>query len=80
MSPAKTAEPIEIPFGLRTQVGPGNHVFDEGPDTPLEGAVLGEEEPIVSVGTFCCEVCKNGRTDQLAVWIVDWVGIEPIRC
>ena len=23
--PAKTAEPIKIPFGLRTSVGPGNH-------------------------------------------------------
>ena len=32
MSPAKTAAPIQIPFGLRTQVGPGNHVLDGGPD------------------------------------------------
>jgi len=31
----------------------------------------GEEEPIVTVGTFCCELCKNGQTDRLAVWIVD---------
>ena len=23
------AEPIEMPFGLRTLVGPGNHVLDE---------------------------------------------------
>ena len=28
VSPAKVAEPIEIPFGLRTWVGPGNHVLD----------------------------------------------------
>jgi len=28
VSPAKAAEPIEMPFGLRTQVGPGNHVLD----------------------------------------------------
>ena len=27
-SPAKTAEPIEMPFGLRTQVSPSNHVVD----------------------------------------------------
>jgi len=26
-SPAKTAEPIEMPFGLRTWVGPGNHAL-----------------------------------------------------
>jgi len=28
VSPAKTAEPIEMPFELRTRVGPGNHVLD----------------------------------------------------
>ena len=36
MSPAETAEPIEMPFGLRTQVGPGNHVLD-GDSDPLMG-------------------------------------------
>jgi len=28
VSPAKTAESIQMPLGLRTQVGPGNHVLD----------------------------------------------------
>jgi len=28
VSPAKTAELIELPFGLRTCVGPGNHILD----------------------------------------------------
>jgi len=28
VSPAKTAEPIEMPFGLRTWVGPRDHVLD----------------------------------------------------
>ena len=41
MSCAKKAEPIEMPFGLRTRVGPGNHVLDWGPDPPWEGAILG---------------------------------------
>ena len=36
LSPAKTAERVEMPFGLRTQVGPENHVLDGGPD-PLMG-------------------------------------------
>jgi len=40
VSPAKTAEPIEMPFGLRTRVGPGNHVLDGGPDPAWEGAIL----------------------------------------
>jgi len=30
------AEPIEMPFGLRTRAVPGNHVLDEGPDPPME--------------------------------------------
>ena len=29
------AEPIEMPFGLRTQVGPENHVLDVGPYPPM---------------------------------------------
>jgi len=28
MSCAKTAEPIEIPFSVKTPVGPRNHVLD----------------------------------------------------
>jgi len=35
VSPAKTAEPIEMPFGLRTLVGPENHVLDDGTDLPV---------------------------------------------
>jgi len=40
VSPAKTAAPIEMPFGFRTRVGLGNHVLDRGPVSPWEGAVL----------------------------------------
>jgi len=35
--PCKTAE---MPFGLRTRVGQGNNVLDEGPDPQREGAIL----------------------------------------
>ena len=37
VSPAKTAEPIKMPFGFRTRVGPGNHVLDGGPDLSKKG-------------------------------------------
>jgi len=40
VSPAKAAEPIQMPFGLRTGLGPGNHVLDGDPDPPWEGAIL----------------------------------------
>ena len=48
VSPAKTVEPIQMPFGLRTRVGPGNHVLDGGPHPPVEGPILrGNGRPIV---------------------------------
>ena len=40
VSPSKTAEPIEMPFGLRTRLGPRNHDFDGGPDPPWENGNL----------------------------------------
>jgi len=48
VSPAKTAKPIEISFGLRTRMGLGNHVLDEGPDPPMgRGNFGGKGRPIV---------------------------------
>ena len=35
VSPAKTAEAIDMPFGLRTRVGPRDHVLDGGSDPPM---------------------------------------------
>jgi len=32
---AKTAEPIEMPFGLWARMGPRNHVLDGGSDLPM---------------------------------------------
>jgi len=40
MNPAKTAEPIEMPFGMCALVGPCNHVLDGDLDPPGEGAIL----------------------------------------
>jgi len=40
VSPAKTAEPIELPFGLWTWFGRKNHVLDFRPDPLWEGALL----------------------------------------
>jgi len=44
VSPAKTAELIEVPFGLRTRVGPGNHVLDGVQIRPWEGGGSFERE------------------------------------
>ena len=40
VSPAKTAEPIEMQFRLRTQMGPRNQVLDGGPDLTWQCAIL----------------------------------------
>ena len=40
MSPAKTPEPIEMPFGFTIWVDPWNRVLDRGPDPPREGTIF----------------------------------------
>ena len=45
--PAETAEPIEMLFGLRTRVGPGNHVLYGGPDIPEGANMWGKGRPVV---------------------------------
>jgi len=62
VSPAKMAEPIEMPFGLRTQVDPGNHVFDGSPNPPMGSRNFEGERgvPLYSIGTLYGHLCKNG--------------------
>jgi len=38
----KTAEPIQLPFGLMTRVGHRYHVLDRGPDPKGKGQFLGK--------------------------------------
>jgi len=40
VNPAKTTEPIEMPFGLRTRVGPRNNVLDGVQITPWDRAIF----------------------------------------
>ena len=49
MSPAKTAEAIEMPFGLRTWLGPRDHVLNGGSDPLMGRGKFGEKNgrPIV---------------------------------
>ena len=48
VNPAKTAAPIELPFGLRTWVGLEKHVLDGRPDPPMgRGNFEGEGLPTV---------------------------------
>jgi len=55
VSSAKMAEPIEMPLGVRTLVGPGNHVLDGGPDRPWEEAIYsGSGASLCKVRRWCC--------------------------
>ena len=47
MSPAKTAEPIDMPFRLWDRMGSRNDVLDGCPDHPWEEAIWGKGAPIV---------------------------------
>jgi len=42
-SPAKTAEPIEMPFGMQTGVGPKNYVVDGVQIPTRRGAFEGDD-------------------------------------
>ena len=44
VSPAKMAEPIGMPFGLRIQVGPRNQVLGGVPDSPFRRGNFEEED------------------------------------
>jgi len=41
--PAKTAQTIKMPFGLRTRVGPMNHTLDGGVNPQWKGVILKEK-------------------------------------
>ena len=60
--PAEMAEPIEMPFGIWTQVCQGNHVLGGGPD--MRGASLrGELVAHCKLQGPCRELWKNGCTN-----------------
>jgi len=58
-----------MPFGFRTRVGPRNLVLDGVQIAPWEERFfLGER---TCPTALCHKVCRNGWTDQGAVWVVD---------
>jgi len=54
-------------FGLRTRVGPRNHVLDGGPDPPHgRGAIWrGERAAHCKVSWLCGYLCKNGKRSPI---------------
>ena len=54
-NPYKNSEPIEMPFGAMTRVGPRCHVLDDGPDLPRgRGNFRGFPGPFKSIDNLRC--------------------------
>ena len=72
---AKTAAPINMPFGVRTRVSPGNHVSDGGPDPPMgrvnfEGG--GASHCKVGYSAVICAQTAKPIEMPFALWT--WMG------
>ena len=76
MSPAKTAEEIEMPFGLRTWMGPGNHVLDRGPDPPIRPGKFegGKGRSIVKYRDYS-RLCKTAEPSKMPFGLRSCVGL-----
>jgi len=66
MKPAKAAEPIEMLFGLRTRVGPGNHVLDGGPKMLRDVAMA------TNFGTKMAMLCENDSKYAVGYGRIEW--------
>ena len=61
MSCARTAESIDKPFGMLSGMSPRKHVVDRIQIPMCKGNSEGERDgALLSIGTFCHELCKNG--------------------
>ena len=55
VSCAKTAEPIEMPFGLWARMGPRNHVLDGGPAVLRVVAIATNFGTNVAINWLCVD-------------------------
>ena len=62
---------IEVPVGLCVRVGSRNHVLHGVQMPHAKGQFLGERHARACLTTLSRELCRNGWTDQDAVWVVD---------
>ena len=75
MSPAKTAEAIEMPFRLRIQIGPRNHVLVGVCVPTCEGAIFrGKGRPVVKYRDTVVICAKTAEPIQVRFGLWTWVG------
>jgi len=61
---AKTAEPIEMPFGLWVRMGPGNHVLDAGPQVLRDVAIATNFWRLSMGYNFGCMIASDTLFDS----------------
>jgi len=74
MNPAKTPEPIETPFGLRTRVGPGNHALDVYRSPLGRVSFEGEGHPIVKYRDTAVICAKMAEPIEMLFGLWAWMG------
>ena len=76
ISPAETAEPIKMPFGLWTRVNSKNHVLAGGPGPPCKLAIVrGTASARCKVwGHFAASCSKMAEPIEMWIWLWTWVG------
>jgi len=80
VNPAKTAKPIEMLFGLRTQVGPRNRVLDGGSTSPHgKGQFWGKGQPIVKYRDTLPWAVQE-QLNQLRCRLGYWLGWAKEAC
>ena len=73
MSPAKTAEPIEMLFGL----SPRNHVLDRRPDPPMGRAnLMGDGTAHCKVSGHYAVICAK-TAEPIEMPFRLWVWMDP---
>jgi len=68
------AEPIEMPFALKTWVGPGKHVLDGSPDLPWEGTILKEASYCKVQGHYAVICAKTAEPIMMPFELWAWTG------
>jgi len=72
MSCAKTAEPIEMPFGLWTRVGPAKHQLDGAQISHAKGQLLRDTPGMIDATAMSC--AKMTEPIDLPFGLRTWVG------
>ena len=85
VSPAKTVKQIKMPYGLRTQVGPRNHVLDGVKIPHGKGQFWGRKRPpIVKYRDTAVSCAKTAELFGICTWwpkepCVRW-GVQIAQC